>query len=116
MNKVNVLRLSAANKLLTELTLMFSSTYKIGMIDTVLCRWFRICSDLALSHSELVKLMDVFKNSGYPKNFINNYLKTLLNKKFKIQERVEIQVTAPKKPLFLVLLTLDYYHYKLEPN
>ena len=106
MNKVNVLRLSAANQLLTELTLMLSSTYKIGMIDTVLCRWFRICSDLALSHSELVKLMDVFKNSGYPENFINNYLKTLLNKKF----------TAPKKPLFLVLLNLDYYHYKLEPN
>ena len=71
------------------------------MIHIVLCICFRICSDLAESHSELVKLMDVFKNSGYPENFINNYLKTLLDKKCKIQEKL---ITLPKKPLFLVLL------------
>ena len=39
--------------------------------------------------------MDVFKNNGYPENFIN----TFLDNKHRIQEKV---ITVPKKPLFLV--------------
>ena len=45
-------------------------------------------------------LMDVFKSSGYTKNFINNCFKTFLDNKDRIQEKV---LTVPKKLLFSVL-------------
>ena len=48
----------------------------------------------------MVKFTDVFKSNDYPENFINNCFKTLLDKKYRIQEKV---ITVTKKPLFLVL-------------
>ena len=39
--------------------------------------------------------MDVFKNNGYPENFIN----TFPDNKHRIQEKM---ITVPKNPLFLV--------------
>ena len=51
-------------------------------------------------HFELVKLMHIFKNNGYPENFINNCFKTFLDNTHRIQENV---ITVSKKPLFLVL-------------
>ena len=44
--------------------------------------------------------MDVFKSNSYPGNFINNFLKTFLDNKHRIQEKV---ITVLKKPLFLAL-------------
>ena len=74
------------------------------MIHTLLYRCFRICSDWNKFHLELVKLMDVFKSNGYPKDFINNCFKTSLDNKHIIQEKV---ITIQKKPLFLVLPYLE---------
>ena len=48
----------------------------------------------------MVKLTDVFKNDGYPENFINNCFKEFLDNKYRIQEKV---ITTPKKTLVLVL-------------
>ena len=76
------------------------SSNKIGLLHTLLYRCFRICSDWTKFHLELVKLTDVFKNNGYPENFINNCFKVLLDNKYRIQERV---ITVPKKTFFLVL-------------
>ena len=60
------------------------SSNKIGLLHTLLYRCFRICSDWTKFHLELVKLTDVFKNSGYPENFINNCFKVFLDSKYKI--------------------------------
>ena len=76
------------------------SSNKIGLLHTLLYRCFRICSDWTKFHLELVKLTDVFKNNGYPENFINNCFKVFLDNKYRIQEKV---ITVPKKTLFLVL-------------
>ena len=76
------------------------SSDKIGLLHTLLYRCFRICSDWTKFHLELVKLTDVFKNNGYPENFINNCFKVFLDNKYRIQEKV---ITVPKKTLFLVL-------------
>ena len=76
------------------------SSNKIGSLHTLLYRCFQICSDWTKFHLELVKLIDVFKNNGYPENFINNCFKVFLDKKYRIQEQV---ITVPKKTLFLVL-------------
>ena len=75
------------------------STYKIGMIYTLLYRCFQICSDWTKFHFELVKLMDVFTSNGYHENFIINSFKAFLHNKHRAQERV---MTALKN-LFLIL-------------
>ena len=51
-------------------------------------------------HLELVKLISVFKSSGYPENFINNCFKVFLDNKYRVREKV---ITVPKKTLFLDL-------------
>ena len=74
-----------------------ASSNKIGLLHTLLCRCFRICSDWTKFHLELVKLIDIFKNNCYPENFINNCFKVFLDKKYRIQENV---ITVPKKIYF----------------
>ena len=80
------------------------SCNKIGLLHTLLYRCFRISSDWTKFHLELVKLTAVFKNNGYPENFINNCFKVFLDNKYRIQEKV---TTVPKKTLLLVLLYLE---------
>ena len=75
------------------------STYKIGMIHTLLCRCYLNCSDWAKLLLELAKLMDASKNTGYCENFINNCFKVFLDNKCRIQGKL---ISVPKKPLFLV--------------
>ena len=57
------------------------SSNKIGLLHTLFYKCFQICSDWTKFHLELVKLIDVFKNNGYPENFINNCFKVFLDKK-----------------------------------
>ena len=57
------------------------SSNKIGLLHTLLYRCFRICSDWTKFHLEVVKLTYVFKNNGYPENFINNCFKVFLDNK-----------------------------------
>ena len=87
------------------------SSNKIGLLHTLLYRCFRICSDWTKFHLELVKLTDIFKNNH--ENFINICFKVFLDSKYRVREKV---ITVPKNTLFLVLLILDHYHCKLEPN
>ena len=75
------------------------SSKKIGLLHTSLYRCFRICSDWNKFHLELVKLIDVFKNNGYPENFINNCFEVFLDNKCRERKKV---ITVPKKTLFLV--------------
>ena len=86
MNKANVQSLPTENQFLAGFIVIWAvifspSTYKIGMINILLYRCFRIFSDFTKFHLEMVKLMNIFKSNGYPKNFINNYFKTFLDNK-----------------------------------
>ena len=76
------------------------SSNKIGLLHTLLYRCFQICLDWTKFHLELVKLIYIFKNNGYPENFINNCFKVFLGNKYRVREKV---ITVPKKTLFLVL-------------
>ena len=89
------------SEIYTHLDSFLPTTNKIGMIHTLLCRCFRVCSDWTKFHLELIKLMNVFESNGCPENFINNCLKTFLDNKHRIQKKV---IIVPKKHLFLVLL------------
>ena len=75
------------------------SSNTIGSLHALLYRGFRICSDWTKFHLELVNFIDVFKNNGYPENFINSF-KFFLDNKYRIQEKV---ITVSEKTLVLVL-------------
>ena len=53
------------------------STYKFGMIYTLVFRCFRICSDWNKFHNEIILLKDIFLKNGYTVSFIDKcfYLK-----------------------------------------
>ena len=70
------------------------SSNKIGLLHTLFAQ------DWTKFHLGLVKLIDIFKNNGYPKNFVKNCFKMFLDNKYSVREKV---IMVPKKTLFLVL-------------
>ena len=97
----SVYRKPTFSRIYTHFDSFLPSSNKIGLLYTLLYTCFRIWSDWTKFHLEVVKLKDVFKNNGYPENFVNNCFKVFLDNKYRIQEKV---TTVPKKTLFLVLL------------
>ena len=81
-------------------TLFLPSSNKTAFLHTLLYWCFWICSNYTKFNLELVKLIDVFKNYGYPEKFINNCFKVFLDNKHRVREKV---ITVPMKTLFLVL-------------
>ena len=85
MKKTSLPLLSTANQLLVELIPILTNSYHPV---TKLACYIHYYSDVSgfaligLSHLELVKVTDVFKNNGYPENFINNRFKVFLDNKY----------------------------------
>ena len=77
-----------------------SSVYKLGMVYTLVYRCFRICSNWAQFHSELIYLKGIFQKNSYPKNFIDKFFKRFLNNVHLVEENVP---TVEKRRLLLVL-------------
>ena len=71
----------------THFDSLLPSSNKIGLLHILLYRCFRITSDWTKFHLELVKLIDVFKNNGYPDNFINNCFEVFLDNKHRVREK-----------------------------
>ena len=76
------------------------STYKIGMIYTLVFRCFRICSDWNKFHKEIICLKDIFLKNGYPTSFIDKCFETFLDQLFIKKPQV---LTVEKRTLTLVL-------------
>ena len=51
------------------------SVYKFGMVYTLVCRCFGVCSNWAQFHTELIFLKGILQKNGYPKNFIDKCFK-----------------------------------------
>ena len=65
----SVYRKPTFSRIYTHFDSFLPSSNKIGLLYTLLYRYFRICSDWTKFQLEVVKLTDVFKNKGYPDNF-----------------------------------------------
>ena len=70
------------------------------MIFTLLFRAFKLCSNFELFLQEILNLKGIFKENGYPGNFIDTCIKRYLNQVF-IDKK--IYALAPKKELVCVL-------------
>ena len=55
---------------------------KRGLIETLLHRSFRLCSNYKNFHREIETLKSILKHNNYPQNFVNEYIKNVLNKLF----------------------------------
>ena len=55
-------------------------TYKIGLVHTLLLRFFKICSCMENFHIEVEHLRSIFKCNNYPMNIIDQYIKKFLDK------------------------------------
>ena len=76
------------------------TTYKFGMIYTLVFRCFSICSDWTKFHQELSFLKNVFLQNGYPTSFIDKCFKAFLDQLHLKKPEV---ATVEKKTLTLVL-------------
>ena len=77
-----------------------SSVYKFGMLCTLVYRCFRICSDRKKFHAELTFLKTIFRENGYPENFIDKCFKKFLDNIHLVKQKVS---TVERKHLLLVL-------------
>ena len=76
------------------------TTYKFGMIYTLVFRCFSICSDWTKFHQELSFLKNVFLQNGYPTSFIDKCFKAFLGQLHLKKPEV---ATVEKRTLTLVL-------------
>ena len=77
-----------------------SDSYKIGLVDTFLLRFFEICSSMENFHIEVELLKSIFKCNNYPVNVMDQCVKKFLDKLYVPKQIVP---TVPKKELLVVL-------------
>ena len=81
-------------------TFVTSDIYKRGLIETLLHRSFRLCSNYENFHQEIETLKSILKHNSYPHNLVNHCIKKFLNKLF-VQRGFNFMV--PKRELICVL-------------
>ena len=96
----DVYRKSTFSGVLTNFNSFIPTTYKHGLVFTLLFRGFRICSDYNKFHKELEYLKTIFQRNNYPMNVINFCVRVFLNKMHR--PKVEVH-TVPKREVFFVL-------------
>ena len=57
-------------------------TYTIGMIYTLVNRYFQIWSSWSMFHQQLILLREILQKNGYPENFIDRCFKLFLNNSY----------------------------------
>ena len=76
------------------------NNYSIGLVHTLLFRFFKICSSMEIFHIEVEHLRSIFKCNNYPVNIIDQCIKKFLDK-FYVPK--QIVPTLPKRELLVVL-------------
>ena len=82
--------------------------YKYNIVSTLLHRGFMTCSSSYRTlHFEILKLKQIFRSNGYPKNFVDCYIKIYLDKVFIKHPNICI---VPKKELVCFFQYLGRSH------
>ena len=84
----------------TNFESVISDIYKRGLIETLLHRSFRLCSNYENFHREIETLKSISKHNSYPHNLVNHRIKKFYNKLF-AQRNLNFMV--PKMELICVL-------------
>ena len=96
----SVYRKPTFSRVFTNFGSHISKSYKYNLLLTLLHRAFKLCSNFELFHQEIDKLKTIFENNGYPKRFVDLFIKKYLDKVFM---KKEVVLKASKKELICAL-------------
>ena len=85
-------------------------TYKIGLVHTLLFRFFKICSSMENFYIEVELLRSIFKYNNFPVNITDQCIKKLLDK---LHVPKEIVPTVPERKLLVALPYLGTFSLNL---
>ena len=94
--QTSVYRKPTFSGVLTNFERFLPISYKYNLVSTLLCRGFMIYSSYRTLHFEILKLKQIFRSKGYPKNFVDRCIKMYLDKVFIKHANICI---VPKKEL-----------------
>ena len=77
--------------------------YKIGLINCLLDRAYRICSTEQALKVELAKIKQILYKNEYPPKIVTNTIQKFLNNKKNPKTKRDTSYDVPKKKVFLVL-------------
>ena len=101
---------SIFHKVLTNYDSFIFDTCNIGLVHTLLFRFFKVCSSMENFHIEIELLRSIFKCNNYPVNIIDQYIKKFFDKLYAPKPIVP---TVPKKELLGVLPYLKTFSLNL---
>ena len=78
----SVYRKSTFNRIFTNFEKVLPEICKCGLIETLLRRNFRVCSNCGNFHKEIETLKSIFEHNNYHHDFVNHCIKRFLNKLF----------------------------------
>ena len=78
--QISVYRKSTFSGVLTNFEYFLPILYKYNLVSTLLYRGFMISSSDRTLHFEILKLKQIFRSNGYPKNFVDRCIKMYLDK------------------------------------
>ena len=96
----SIYRKPAFSGVFTHFDSFIPTSYKHGLVNTLIFRCFKICSSYEEIRNEIVSLKDILKHNSYPKNFIDNCIKNFFDKLYVSKK---VYQTAEKKSLLIVL-------------
>ena len=96
----SVYRKPTFTRVFTNFQSFIPDIYKRGLIETLLHRSFRLCSNYENFHREIETLTSILKHNSYAHNLLNHCIKKYLNNLF-IQRGLNFMV--PKRELIWVL-------------
>ena len=74
----SIFRKATFSGVFTNYDSFISDAYKIGLVHTLLFRFFKICSSMGNFHIEVELLRRIFKCNNYPGNIIDQCIKSSL--------------------------------------
>ena len=94
----SIFRKATFNGVFTNCNSFRYDTYKIGLVHTVLFRFFKICFSMQNFHIEAEHLRSIFKCNNYPLNIIDQCIRKSLDKLYVPKDIVLI---IPKRELLV---------------
>ena len=82
--------------------------FKRGLVNCLLHRAWRLCSDYVLLHKEIEYIKDMLASNGYPATFLDSCTQKSLNKKNSVVPELVSPLGPEKKQVFLSYLIVDY--------
>ena len=89
-----IFRKATFSGVFTNYDSFISDTCKIGLVHTLLFRFFKICSSMENFHIEVELLRSIFKCNNYPVNIIGQCIKKFFDKSYAPKQIVS---TVPKR-------------------